>query len=166
MTIQAVNTTDPAGRPYGGSVSGIGLQINWQEGPLRDGDHEFTRNGAFVEEVLEAVEQRIAYYQDSQFGCEENATALEYIGLALEALRERTARRVLAGVEGTWEVHEDAERGPLPAVLDDAVLDEVVDAEIVDDEPAVPVEEIPSDEDALTEGELEGQQSIDDTEEK
>lgn len=100
----AVNFNDENGMPAGGAVQGVGLDIVWQNGPLgRVGtDERIEPNGAFVETVLEAVLQRIEYYQ-LHFPCEENAYAIGHIGEALAALNERTARRVEANVEGTHE---------------------------------------------------------------
>jgi len=90
--------------PAGGFVQGTGLRIDWQNGPLgRVGSGErIEPNGAFVETALEAVLQRIEYYQTA-FPCEENAKAIDHINFALHYLNERTARRVQANVEGTHE---------------------------------------------------------------
>lgn len=98
------NFDDPEGRPAGGYVHGTGLSISWQEGPLgRVGtDERIEPNGAFVETVLEAVKQRIEYYQGS-FPCDENHEAIGYINQALDVLNSRTARRVAQNVEGTHE---------------------------------------------------------------
>lgn len=100
----AVNFNDENGMPAGGAVQGVGLDIVWQNGPLgRVGsDERIEPNGAFVETVLEAVLQRIAYYE-TVFGCEENRYAMGYIGEALAVLNARTQRRVEANVEGTHE---------------------------------------------------------------
>lgn len=101
---EAVNSNDPHGNPAGGYVDGTGLHIQWQNGPLgRVGSDERQQpNGAFVETVLEAVKQRIEYYQGS-FPCRENALAITKIEEAIHWLNARTARRVSAGTEGTHE---------------------------------------------------------------
>lgn len=90
--------------PAGGFVQGVGLNITWQNGPLgRIGsDERIEPNGAFVETVLEAVQQRIEYYQ-TMFPCRENALAITKIEEALHWLNSRTQRRVKANVEGTHE---------------------------------------------------------------
>lgn len=100
----AVNDDDENGRPAGGYVAGKGIHIHWQDGPLgRVGSEErIEPNGAFVETVLEAVKQRIEYYQ-TKFPCDENHLAIVYISMALSALNERTSRRVAQNVEGTHE---------------------------------------------------------------
>jgi hypothetical protein len=79
-------------------VESIG--INWQRGPL----NEEGRNGAFVIEVLEAVRSQIQYFQDSKFACEENATALSHIDLALTALNCRRNRRQTQNILGTHAI--------------------------------------------------------------
>lgn len=99
----ARNYVDGAGRPSGGWARGKGFDITWQKGPLLVDGRRIEPNGAFVETILEVVAFRIDHYQASQFNCEENAEALAHIEKALEALKRRTARRVDAGVEGTWE---------------------------------------------------------------
>lgn len=85
------------GMPAGGFVRSTGMEIDWQDGPLT----ENPRNGAFVEEVIEAAIVRIEYYQDSKFHCLENAVALGHLYAALEALHERTRERTDRGVEGS-----------------------------------------------------------------
>lgn len=100
---EAKNILDDEGRPAGGFVHGVGLTIDWQNGPLgRDGDR-LAPNGAFVETVLRAALQRIEHYQTLQFACDENAQAIHHLVEALTALESRTARRERAGVEGTHE---------------------------------------------------------------
>ncbi len=95
------NWTNLDGNPSGGCCGGQGFTISWQRGPLgREGDH-IEPNGAFVETVLAAVGDRIQFYQDSKFQCEENALALRYINQALAVLDSRTKDREDRGVEGT-----------------------------------------------------------------
>lgn len=101
--IYAENRLDDQGRPAGGYVQGVGLLIDWQNGPLgRDGDR-IEPNGTFVETVLRAALQRIDHYQTLQFRCRENALAITKIEEALLWLGSRTARRESAGTEGTHE---------------------------------------------------------------
>lgn len=91
--------------PAGGTVRGTGLSIDWQNGPLgRVGtDERIEPNGAFVETVLEAVKQRIEYYNAAGFGCRENSLAITKIEEAIHWLNARTNRRVAQNVEGTHE---------------------------------------------------------------
>jgi hypothetical protein len=101
--IKIKNRVDDQGRPAGGEVVGTGLTIVWQDGPLGRDDDRLAPNGAFVEDVIRAAINRIAFYQDGPFNCQENADAYLHLNIALNALNSRTARRETAGVEGTHE---------------------------------------------------------------
>lgn len=90
---------DEDGNPAGGITYGTGFTIAWQNGPLNVPGGK--RNGAFVEEVIEAAIDRIEYYQDSKFACDENYLALKFLYSALSEVRRRTARRTKQGTEGT-----------------------------------------------------------------
>jgi hypothetical protein len=98
---KAENHTDDNGNPTGGGVEGVGLKIEWQNGPLGRGENRTEPNGAFVETVIDAARQRIQYYQDSKFACNENKKAIEHLERALYWLNLRTQRRELQEVEGT-----------------------------------------------------------------
>lgn len=92
------------GNPGGGISSGKGLCISWQNGPLgRDNDKK-EPNGAFVETVIAMAKDRLEYYQDSQFNCEENKEAIEHLEAALLILNSRTLSRESRKVEGTHAV--------------------------------------------------------------
>ena len=93
--------SDDKGRPAGGVSSGRGFAISWQNGPLGRGDTRREPNGAFVEDVIEACRDRLRFYQQSEFGCDENQEAIEHIEQAMEALELRTKRRIAQNVEGT-----------------------------------------------------------------
>lgn len=102
------NFKDANDYPAGGTVEGKGLNISWQDGPLgrptkdNEGNKvEPESNGAFVEDVLEAVRQRIAFYQDSEFGCRENAIAITKIEEAQMWLLRRRMERESREVQGT-----------------------------------------------------------------
>jgi hypothetical protein len=97
----AENHLDEQGNPAGGYVDGVGLHIEWQNGPLGRGEERIEPNGAFVEDVIGAALQRIQHYQDSKFVCEENARAIVHLEQALTHLNLRTANREERGVEGT-----------------------------------------------------------------
>jgi hypothetical protein len=100
---EAKNEVDGSGNPAGGYVKGVGLSIDWQNGPLgRDGDRK-EPNGAFVETVIAAVIQRIEHYQSLQFKCRENALAITKLEEALHWLNARTNRREAQKVEGTHQ---------------------------------------------------------------
>lgn len=95
------NLNDADGNPAGGSVSGTGINIEWQNGPLGRGADRKEPNGAFVEDVIAAAIQRIEYYQSTKFACRDNAAALSHLETALQHLNRRTAEREARAVEGT-----------------------------------------------------------------
>ena len=95
---------DENGNPAGGTAQGEGLMISWQNGPLGRGDDRQAPNGAFVEDVIDIVIDRLEYYQNSAFACEENADALVALREAGKRLHERTEEREARTVEGTHTV--------------------------------------------------------------
>jgi hypothetical protein len=99
--LECKNLNDSDGNPAGGVVHGTGISIVWQEGPLGRGADRKAPNGAFVDGVIQAAIQRIAYYQASKFACRENAIALTHLETALLWLNKRTADREARDVEGT-----------------------------------------------------------------
>ena len=99
--IDCENILDDEGRPAGGSVNGCGLSIQWQNGPLGEGDSRASPNGAFVETVIAAALQRLQHYQGGKFNCRENALAITKLEESLHWLQSRTSRRQADGVEGT-----------------------------------------------------------------
>jgi len=98
---EATNETDENKNPTGGSVKGVGLSIEWQDGPLGRGDERKDSNGAFVETVIDAARQRIEFYQASKFKSRENAIAITKLQEALMWLNKRTEDREQRKVEGT-----------------------------------------------------------------
>lgn len=99
----AANYEDENDMPAGGFVEGIGLKINWQDGPLGRGEDRLEPNGTFVETVIAAAKQRIEYYNSTQFRCRENSLAITKLDEALHWLQHRTADREARNVEGTHE---------------------------------------------------------------
>lgn len=87
--------------PAGGSVEGVGIKIEWQNGPLGRGEDRKEPNGAFVQAVIFAALQRIEHYQESRFKCRENAIAITKLEEASMWLNRRTQRREDDGTEGT-----------------------------------------------------------------
>lgn len=104
QNFQAEHCNDPDGNPAGGKSVAVGVEINWQDGPLGRGKDRKDPNGAFVETVIAIVADRIEYYQDSQFKCRENALALTKLQEALHWLNHRTQDRETRAVEGTHAV--------------------------------------------------------------
>lgn len=99
--LKETHSTDANGNPTGGFTAGVGIVINWQNGPLGRGEDRKEPNGAFVEGVIQAALGRIKFYQASKFACETNAEAEKHLELALAALERRTAEREARAVEGT-----------------------------------------------------------------
>lgn len=102
--VKASNTTDVNGNPTGGTVEGVGITINWQNGPLGRGAQRAEPNGAFVEGVIEAARQRLQFYQaanGAKFWCPENERAIQCLTEAMDALESRTREREARLVEGT-----------------------------------------------------------------
>lgn len=98
---ESKNFLDADGNPAGGDVTGVGISIAWQNGPLGRGAEREAPNGAFVETVIAAAKQRIEFYQDGKFKCRENALAITKLEEALHWLHHRTAERERREVEGT-----------------------------------------------------------------
>lgn len=94
---------DENGKPAGGTTFGNGFAIGWQNGPLGRGEARTGPNGAFVEDVIDAALDRIDWYQQSGFACDENAEAISHLRSALEVLDKRTKAREARGVEGTHQ---------------------------------------------------------------
>ena len=92
---------DREGNPAGGITQGVGLLISWQNGPLGRGALRRGRNGAFVEDVIAAVVDRMEEYQASPFSCTYNQVAIDHLHRALGSLEARTADREAREVEGT-----------------------------------------------------------------
>lgn len=107
--IEAKNEVNSQGNPTGGSVSGIGLMIEWQEGPIvtsmaATDTAASIPNGAFVEDVIEAALQRLNFYQgasEGKFRCRENALAITHLEQALMWLDRRHDERQARGVQGS-----------------------------------------------------------------
>jgi len=98
------NKVDENDNPAGGFVHGVGLSIEWQNGPLGRGEDRKEPNGAFVETVISAALQRIEFYQivnGGKFKCRENAIAITKLEEALLWLDKRTRDREARQVEGT-----------------------------------------------------------------
>ena len=97
------NFTDENGNPAGGYVSGTGLDILWQNGPIDRAAGE-EANGALVEDVIEGCIRRLQFYQASKFACPENAAAIDGLNEGLEALLKRRHDRENRGVLGKHEL--------------------------------------------------------------
>ncbi len=76
QAVKGTHDVDREGMPAGGRTIGVGIQIQWQNGPLGRGALRREPNGAFVEGVIAAAIDRIEWYQGSKFRCRENALAI------------------------------------------------------------------------------------------
>lgn len=110
---------DEHGNPAGGHSSGVGIHIDWQNGPLREQAAAVGHppvevaepNGAFVEGVISAALGRLEHYQAGKFRCRENALAITKLQEALQWLDWRTRERERQGVEGTHALRPDNSEG-------------------------------------------------------
>jgi len=100
---KAVHQTTDDGKPAGGTSTGVGIAISWQNGPLGRGKDRKEPNGAFVETVIAIAKERIEWYNAMGFRCTENDNAIYFLDKALAELDSRTKARELAMVEGTHE---------------------------------------------------------------
>ncbi len=98
------NEVDGDGNPSGGLVTGVGIAITWQNGPLGRGEKRIEPNGAFVETVIAVAKTRLEFYQESKFNCAENHMAIVFLRQALEVLESHTKNRENREVEGTHTV--------------------------------------------------------------
>ena len=100
--ITSQNQTDEHGNPSGGTVKGVGLQVLSQNGAV--GPAPGTRNGAFVEDLIDATVQRLEFYQEhEQWRCRENALAITKLEEANHWLIARRQDRLDRGVYGTYD---------------------------------------------------------------
>jgi hypothetical protein len=103
QTLTNSNWYDEKNNPTGGSSVAVGIRINWQDGVLKEGE---TQNGALIEEVVEAVIQRLRFYQsanEGKFACRENALAITHLEEAQHWMWRRTKNRVARGVANTYD---------------------------------------------------------------
>lgn len=94
------------GLPLGGFAKAVGIDIQFQPGPLRESKGVLVKEaeGAFVETLIAIVIDRLQYYQkvnNNRFRCRENSLAITHLQEALHWLNHRTEERIARGVEGT-----------------------------------------------------------------
>jgi len=88
------------GLPLGGFAKAVGIDIQFQPGPLNGKEP----TGAFIETLISIVVDRLQYYQkvnNNRFRCRENSLAITHLQEALHWLNHRTKDRITRGVEGT-----------------------------------------------------------------
>lgn len=75
-------------------------RVHFQEGPI----DMVGINGVMNENLIVMVMDRLEHFQQSEYACQENSIALNYLNDALKILERRTNKRIDRGVEGTHEV--------------------------------------------------------------
>lgn len=93
---------DKDGNPASGYAHGVGMSVVFQDGPrgkLNDGTLA-PASGAFVEDLLVAAMQRLAFFQQTKFAHDKNAEAIEHLHRAIDALDSRAKERARRGVLG------------------------------------------------------------------
>jgi hypothetical protein len=101
--LEEQHITDDQGKPAGGTTRGLGISIDWQNGPLGRGVDRILPNGAFVEGVIAAALGRLEFYNSTEFRCRENSLAITKLEEALHWCQHRTADRESREVEGTHQ---------------------------------------------------------------
>lgn len=83
-----------------GTLPTVLNDINFQKGPIK----EHGVNGIHNEDLIAIVIDRLKGFQNTEFKCIENESALSNLHLALMSLGSRTLRRQERGVEGTSKI--------------------------------------------------------------
>ena len=86
----------PSYNPQTSTSTGTGLHVQWQNGPMVEGNE----NGATVELLIRACVQRLEGL-DSFVPSDYNRTAIQHLNDAIVALENRTKDRARRGVMGT-----------------------------------------------------------------
>lgn len=102
-TVVVIDEPDQGGACHEYAVMAVGdnidrsiCNISFQNGPIQ----EFGVNGVQQEHLLAIIQDRLECFQSGAFANQYNSEALEYVKLALAALRRRTADRIARQVEG------------------------------------------------------------------
>lgn len=106
--VQALSENMEAFRCLDGSDGVIDkpfIKITFQHGSPAEGGI----NGCRIEDVIEALQQRLLDHQGRQLACPENAEALFHLDAARDALLKRRRRREQQGVLNTAQTHESKE---------------------------------------------------------
>ena len=101
--MEVFNKLDRDGNPSGGYVRGIGIIIDWQEGPLEVDGQRVQQTGAMIEDILSALIARTEWLNYNKFRCRENSLAITKMEEAMHWLNARTEDRIRRGVEGTHQ---------------------------------------------------------------
>jgi hypothetical protein len=97
------NSYDNEGNPTSGTVKGIGLTVDWQDGVMSP--DRSNQSGAIIQDLVEAVVQRLRFYNSAsngKFACRENSLAITHMEEALHWMWSRETNRRERGVLGTY----------------------------------------------------------------
>lgn len=75
--------------------------IPFQSGPVKETE---TIDGVFHEDLIAICIDRLRYFQETKFNCDENREAIIFLEAALSALNRRTIRRASEGKKGTSNI--------------------------------------------------------------
>ena len=101
VTVSAVDDPGPGGAhhhyviQYGGPEDA--LHVQFQRGPRGEPG---STPGVFEDALLAVLEHRMSCFESGPFACTENATAIEGIRAARQAMADRAAKRQAQGVHG------------------------------------------------------------------
>ncbi len=77
------------------------IDIIFQDGPIP----MVGQNGAFIEDVLELIRDRLAGFNEGAMRCRENSLAITHIEEAMNWCVRRRLNRLDEGVQGSYEPH-------------------------------------------------------------
>lgn len=106
LTVTAIDGPGPGGASHLYRIEGYthvgapavsAVHLEFQNGPIA----EVGVNGITHEALLEVLIDRLTGFESGPFANSYNATALEHLELARDALHARTKERTARGVEGT-----------------------------------------------------------------
>jgi hypothetical protein len=104
LKVVAIDAPGQGGACHHYKIGGTGqlnlpCEISFQNGPIK----EHGINGISNEALLAVVRDRLEFFQQGAFACNDNLIALDAIVTAMDALANRTRDRVDRGVEGRNE---------------------------------------------------------------
>ena len=98
--VQSWFKSDDDGNPMGGFTEGPGFHIDWQNGVVTSAE---AINGANVVDILEAVRQRMEFFNEGKFRCRQNSLAITHIEEAMHWCQARITDRKNRGVLSTMK---------------------------------------------------------------
>lgn len=80
----------------------VNVTLDFQNGPINEDGNGV--NGIQGEDLLAILIDRYEGFQSGPYACDENERALTHLKQAMQALNDRTRKRIARGVEGTHKV--------------------------------------------------------------